>query len=220
MASFPETSFTLLEKLGRLAPGQDEAAWQRLWELYMPALRQFIVWKGGERNADDIVQQVLVKLVDVLRTGQYKVEKGRFHSYLAMMAYNEVHMQHRKDQVRHVDEHVPIDNFVNDGTHDDQQLKFETPDELKAQDAPAGESLDADWQRAVVEAARDHVLTKTALSDRDRSVYRQFRQEERPIEDVAKEFNISRNLVSKICSRIDQRIVTIGREMARLNAEF
>ncbi len=107
MASFPETSFTLLEKLGRLAPGQDEAAWQRLWELYMPALRQFVVWKGGERNADDIVQQVLVKLVDVLRTGQYKAEKGRFHSYLAMMAYNEVHMQHRKDQVRHVDEHVP-----------------------------------------------------------------------------------------------------------------
>ena len=207
MASFPETSFTLLEKLGRLAPGQDEAAWQRLWELYMPALRQFIVWKGGERNADDIVQQVLVKLVDVLRTGQYKAEKGRFHSYLAMMAYNEVHMQHRKDQVRHVDEHVPIDNFV-------------TPDELKAQDAPAGESLDSDWQRAVVEAARDHVLNKTALSDRDRSVYRQFRREERPIEDVAKEFNISRNLVSKICSRIDQRIVAIGREMTRLNAEF
>ena len=133
----------------------------------MPALRQFIVWKGGERNADDIVQQVLVKLVDVLRTGQYKAEKGRFHSYLAMMAYNEVHMQHRKDQVRHVDEHVPIDNFVNDGTHDDQQIKFETPDELKAQDAPAGESLDSDWQRAVVEAARDHVLNKTALSDRD-----------------------------------------------------
>ena len=155
MASFPETSFTLLEKLGRLAPGQDEAAWQRLWELYMPALRQFIVWKGGERNADDIVQQVLVKLVDVLRTGQYKAEKGRFHSYLAMMAYNEV-----------------------------------------------------------------HVLNKTALSDRDRSVYRQFRQEERPIEDVAKKFNISRNLVSKICSRIDKRIIAIGREMTRLNAEF
>ena len=137
-----------------------------------------------------------------------------------MMAYNEVHMQHRKDQVRHVDEHVPIDNFVNDGTHDDRQLKLETPDELKAQDAPAGESLDADWQRAVVEAARDHVLTKTALSDRDRSVYRQFRHEERPIEDVAKEFGISRNLVSKICSRIDQRIIAIGREMTRLNAEF
>ena len=220
MTSFPETSFTLLEKIGNLAPGQDEAAWQRLWELYMPALRQFVVWKGGERNADDIVQSVLVKLVDVLRSGQYKAEKGRFHSYLAMMAYNEVHMQRRKDLVRHVDDHIPIDNFVGEGTQDEGQPRTSTPDELKSQDAPAGETLDADWQRAVVESARDHVLTKTALSDRDRSVYRQFRQEERPIEDVAKEFGISRNLVSKICSRIDQRIVAIGREMAKLNAEF
>ena len=220
MTSFPETSFTLLEKIGNLAPGQDEAAWQRLWELYMPALRQFVVWKGGERNADDIVQSVLVKLVDVLRSGQYKAEKGRFHSYLAMMAYNEVHMQRRKDIVRHVDDHIPIDNFVGEGTQDEGQPRTGTPDELKSQGAPAGETLDADWQRAVVEAARDHVLTKTALSDRDRSVYRQFRQEELPIEDVAKEFGISRNLVSKICSRIDQRIVAIGREMAKLNAEF
>ena len=220
MTSFPETSFTLLEKIGNLAPGQDEAAWQRLWELYMPALRQFVVWKGGERNADDIVQSVLVKLVDVLRSGQYKAEKGRFHSYLAMMAYNEVHMQRRKDLVRHVDDHIPIDNVVGEGTQDEGQPRTGTPDELKSQDASAGETLDADWQRAVVEAARDHVLTKTALSDRDRSVYRQFRQEERPIEDVAKEFGISRNLVSKRCSRSDQRIGAIGREMAKLNAEF
>ena len=115
MSSFPETSFTLLEKIGKLAPGQDEAAWQRLWELYAPALRQFIIWKGGERNADDIVQQVLIKLVDVLRSGQYDAGKGRFHSYLATMAYNEVHMLRRKEVARHQDDHLPIDNFVGEG---------------------------------------------------------------------------------------------------------
>ena len=219
MTSFPETSFTLLEKIGRLAPGQDEAAWQRLWELYAPALRQFVIWKGGERTADDIVQQVLVKLVDVLRSGQYKAEKGRFHSYLATMAYNEVHMQRRKEVARRQDDHLPIDSFVGEGTSDGQE-KSETPDALKATDAPAGESLDEDWRRALVAAAIEHVLTKTALSDRDRSVYRQVRQQEQPIEDVAKAFGISRNLVSKICSRIDQRIVAVGREMANLGAEF
>ena len=65
-------------------------------------------------------------------------------------------------------------------------------------------------------AATEHVLTKTALSDRDRAVYRQFRQEERPLEEVARAFGLSRNNVSKICSRIDQRIVAVGREMASL----
>ncbi len=215
MSTFPETSFTLLEKIRKLAPGQDEAAWQRLWDLYAPALRQFVVWKGGERNADDIVLQVLIKLVDVLRSGQYNAEKGRFHSYLATMAYNEVHMQRRKEVARRQDDHLPIDSFVDEGTNDGQ-AKSETPDALKATDAAAGDSLDEDWRRALVAAATEHVLTKTALSDRDRAVYRQFRQEERPLEEVARAFGLSRNNVSKICSRIDQRIVAVGREMANL----
>ncbi len=215
MSAFPETSFTLLEKIRQLAPGKDGAAWQRLWDMYAPALRQFVVWKGGERNADDIVQQVLIKLVDVLRTGQYNAEKGRFHSYLATMAYNEVHMQRRKEVARRQDAHVPIDNFVDEGVNDGLE-KIETPDTLKSADLPAGDSLDEDWRRALVAAAVEHVLTKTALSERDRAVYRQFKREERPIEEVAKAFGLSRNNVSKICSRIDQRIVAFGREMASL----
>ena len=66
------------------------------------AIRAFAALKGGEENADDIVMQVLGKLVDVLRSGQYTPEKGKFHSYLATMIVNEVHMAHRKDVVRQV----------------------------------------------------------------------------------------------------------------------
>ena len=146
MSTFPETSFTLLEKIGRLPPGQDEAAWQRLWELYTPALRQFVVWKGGERHADDIVQSVLAKLVDVLRSGQYRAERGRFHSYLATMAINEIGMQHRKDVARQQDRHVPIDNFISEDAAGEDRPKARTPDELRAGGAPAGESIDEDWR--------------------------------------------------------------------------
>ena len=56
--------------------------------------------KGGEENADDIVMTVLGKLVEVLRSGQYTPEKGKFHSYLATMIVNEVHMSHRKEIAR------------------------------------------------------------------------------------------------------------------------
>lgn len=218
MSSFPKTSYTLLEKIRQKTCGHDEAAWQRLIDLYTPALRQFVLWKGGAHNTDDIVQQVLIKLVDVLRSGQYQTEKGHFHSYLAMMAYNEVHMQRRKDVARRVDDHLPIGMFVDDGIgQNDGQAKAITPEELRSTDTPAAESLDRDWQRALVAAATEHVLTKTALSERDRAVYRQYAQEEKPIEEVARAFGISRNLVSKIRSRIDQRIVAIGREMANLS---
>ena len=197
MSTFPETSFTLIAKIKDLAQGQDSAVWNRFWDLYAPAMRAFAVFKGAGSNADDIVMTVLAKLVEVLRNGQYQPEKGSFHSYLATMIYNEVHMQRRKDEVRKVDEHVPLD---------------ETLQESLA--APASMESDADWRRAILAAAVEHVLTKTALSARDRDVYRFYVQEEHSIEETSEKFHLTRNNVSQIKTRIEKRIAAIGREMA------
>lgn len=199
-SAFPVTSITLIQKIKSMPPGGDEAHWVRFWDLYAPAMRQFAVWKGGEKNADDIVMKVLEKLVDVLRTGKYDPAAGRFHSYLATMICNEIHMQHRKDEVRRQDDHVTIDGEISDTLPDNS--------------ADAAEKMDEDWQRAVVAAAVEHVLTKSALSDRDRKVYRAYVQENKPLEQVAAEFGITRNLVSQIKTRIERRIAAIGRELA------
>lgn len=195
--TFPETSFTLIAKIKDLPPGQDAAAWTRFWNLYAPAMRAFAAFKGGEAAADDIVMTVLGKLVDVLRTGQYDPSKGAFHSYLATMIYNEVHMQHRKDEVRKRDDHVPLDD--------------EMANQLVA---PRAEEVDADWQRAILAAAVEHVLTRTALSDRDREVYRFYVQEGRSLDETVAKFKLARNTVSQIKTRIEKRIAAIGREMA------
>jgi len=199
-SAFPVTSITLIQKIKSMPPGGDEAHWVRFWDLYAPAMRQFAVWKGGEKNADDIVMKVLEKLVDVLRQGKYDPQAGRFHSYLATMICNEVHMQHRKDEVRRQEDHVTIDSGIS-------ETLLDTSDS-------AADQMDADWQRAVVAAAVEHVLTKSALSDRDRKVYRAYVQENKPIEQVAKDFGITRNLVSQIKTRIERRIAAIGRELA------
>jgi len=61
----------------------------------------------------------------------------------------------------------------------------------------------------------EHVLTKTALSERDRNVYRAYALEGRDIAEVARTFGISRNSVSQIKTRIDKRIVSVGRELIR-----
>lgn len=198
MSTFPETSFTLIAKIKDLARGQDSAVWNRFWDLYAPAMRAFAVFKGGEANADDIVMTVLGKLVEVLRTGQYDPAKGSFHSYLATMIYNEVHMQHRKDEVRKSDSHVPLDEAL-----------------AEAIPAPSSATeVDADWQRAILAAAVDHVLTKTALSERDRNVYRFYVQEKHSLDETVEKFHLVRNTVSQIKTRIEKRIATIGREMA------
>ena len=207
-ASFPLTSVTLIAKIKQLSPGEDSSAWVRFWNSYSLAIRQFAAMKGGEANADDIVMTVLGKLVDVLRTGQYSPEKGRFHSYLATMIVNEVHMAHRKEMARAGDRKVSLDAGGEDESSSALMDTLAAPEE-------SPESIDADWRQAVLKSAVEHVLTKTALSDRDRKVYRAYALEGRDIADVAKEFGLSRNSVSQIKSRIDKRIVAVGKELVR-----
>ena len=206
MSTFPVTSVTLIAKIKNLAPGEDSAAWVRFWDTYQGAIRQFAAYKGGEENADDIVMTVLGKLVDVLRSGQYTPERGSFHSYLATMIVNEVHMAHRKDVVRQVDRRIPIDSPV--GGEEGKTVA----DTLTAQTS-SPEDLDEDWRRAVLASAREHVLMHTALSDRDRQVYRAYAMEGEDIAEVARKFGLSRNSISQIKTRIEKRIVAAGREM-------
>ena len=197
MSTFPPTSVSLIAKIKELPPGEDGAAWARFWELYAPAMRAFAVFKGGADNADDIVMSVFGKLVDVLRSGQFDPTKGSFHSYLATMIYNEVHMQHRKDTVRMADAHVPLDEAL-----------------AESLAAPSSGEVESDWQRAILQAATEHVLKKTALSERDRAVYAFYVQERHSIEETASKFGLARNNVSQIKTRIEKRIAAIGREMA------
>ena len=213
MSAFPVTSVTLIQKIKTLAPGEDSAVWVRFWDSYSAAIRAFAARKGGEENADDIVMTVLGKLVEVLRSGQYAPEKGAFHSYLATMILNEVHMLHRKEAVRQADRRVSLDAPINkdeSGESGDQTLADTLPQEGVTPDA-----LDEDWRQAVLASAVDHVLNKTALSQRDKDVYREYTQKGRPIEVVAARYRISRNLVSQIKTRIDRRIVAVGQEFLK-----
>lgn len=213
MSAFPVTSVTMIAKIRNLGPGADSAEWVRFWDTYSLAIRQFAALKGGEESADDIVMQVLGKLVEVLRTGQYTPEKGKFHSYLATMIVNEVHMAHRKNLARAGDRKVSLDATADGADGEEGSALAET---LVAPDA-SPEAIDEDWKKAVLKSAVEHVLTKTALSDRDRALYRAYAIEGRDIADVAKEFGLSRNNVSQIRSRIDKRIVEFGRQLAAEN---
>lgn len=201
----------MIAKIKDLGPGADSAEWIRFWNSYSLAIRQFAALKGGEENADDIVMTVLGKLVDVLRSGQYSPEKGRFHSYLATMIVNEVHMAHRKEMARAGGRKISLEASIDGESGENARTVADT---LVAPGETA-ESIDEDWRKAVLESAVEHVLTKTALSERDRRVYRRYAIEGADISAVAAEFGLSRNSVSQIKTRIDRRIVAVGRELAR-----
>lgn len=172
---FKETSVTLLQRIAIEKTGEDEAAWVRFWEAYQPAMLMFTRQIGGGENSEDIVQDVLAKLVGILKHGGYTRQDGKlFRSYLKTLIRRQLIDVYRREKARGFGRNVALTEAIAEDT--------------AAAEALVGEAIDAAWARACFDAAVDHVLTKTALSKQSKDIYRAYVLEDRPIGDVAKAF--------------------------------
>lgn len=197
MSMFPETSLTLLQKLATAASGESEQAWVRFFALYTPVMRRFIEMNDRVHDPDDVIQDVYVKIVEIVREGKYDAKKARFRTFLAMLIRHQLITLYRRDQARHEGVQVRTDAI-------DGEVCVE-PDQ--------GNALDLAWAAAKHAAAVEHVLTKTALSSQSRDVYSALSKDGRTISDVASAFGISENLVRQIKFRVEQRIGVVEAEM-------
>ena len=195
MSAFPQTSMTLLQKIAVQVTGEREAAWVRVFDLYTPAIRRFVEWHDSTHDPDDIVQDIYIKLVDVVQTGKYDSSKGTFRSFLATMIRNHLISLYRKEASRGAGMHVNIDDM-----------------EIPLQ-ADAALAIDAQWQLARHQSAIEHVLTKTAMTAQTRDIYKAYVLEERPVEEVEAKYNVSKNYIYKIKSRIEKMAAIIEREL-------
>ena len=203
MAVFPETSYTLIKKLSADVTSVSEAAWVRFFDLYVPVMRRFVEWNDKTRDPDDVVQDVLVKLLDAVRKGRYDPGRAKFRTFLATVIRNHLVSLYRKDAARGAGSNVSFEELLTEPS---------VP-------ASQGDALDLAWARARHEAAVEHVLTKTALSVQTKSVYRAYVIEGRPIDEVEREFGVSRDVIYKIKFRVDSAIAVIEEEYADENAE-
>ena len=202
MSTFPDTPVTLLARIAAQVTGKDdEAAWVRLFELYEPAIRKFAEYQGGGSESEDVAQEIFLRLVEVLRGGRYSAEAGKFRSYLATLIRRELVDRWRKRQARGGDANVSMDN--------------EDAGIVPAVDSETAAIIDAKWRLARHEAAVEHALTKTALAQRSKDVYRAYVLEERPIDEVAARFGIPNNSVSQIKTRVEKMIAAIEGEYGK-----
>ena len=194
MSAFPETSATLLSKLAAQITGEDEANWARFVDLYVPAIRDFARHRGDGRDVDDVVQEVLAGLVRVLRSGSFSVRegKGNFRAYLAKMIRSQLYMAYRREKARGLGLNVPLD---------DVQPSVSSESVTAA--------IDAEWAAARHRTAVEHVLTKTLVSDLNKRLYRAYVLDDRPIDEVAREFGVTRNQVSQAKVRIGRMVAAI-----------
>ena len=201
MANFPDTPVSLLVRLASDKTGiRDEAGWTRLFELYAPAIKAFAEERGGEGDGEDVVQEIFMRLVEVLREGRVKIggDAGKFRRYLATLVRNQLVSRWRKRMARGGDGLVSLD---------DPCAGVEA-----SVDSDAAAVVDVKWRLARRRAAVEWALTKTALSPQSKAVYRAYAIDERPIGEVAAEFNISRNSVSQIKTRVERLVSAIESE--------
>ncbi len=190
----PNTPQTLLRKIAEFANGDDEAEWDRFVELYEPVIRQYIAGFGdiGEADADDIVQDIFIRLVDVLRHGGYKREKGRFRNYLAAMVRRLLIDRHRRAKFRG----AGLETAVDEGL-----LASGQPDPATI--------VDMRLMEARHKAAVAHVLSRTMLDARTVAAYREYALEERPAEEVARRYNMTINNLRQTKHRIGRMIAAV-----------
>ena len=194
---FPETPQTLLRKIADLAQGNDAAVWLEFVELYTPPLRHFIRSVNQTLSAadtEDAVQEVFVRLTEVLRTNGIDRTKGRFRDYLAAMTRRLLVDRYRAEQSRL----AALDRAANP-----------VRNRATLADGDPGALVDAAWQIAVRTAAIEHVLTGTAISEQSKSVYRAVVLEQRPLKEVAAEFGVTYAAAKQIKSRLDRAVESI-----------
>ena len=193
--SYPETSATLLRTLREARSGVDDAAWARFVDMYGPVVHHLVCLLSpgiSDADTDDAVQDVFVKLVDILRSGAYDSAKGKFRTYLSTLVRRLLVDRYREAAARRRDRQVELDAAEQIGIDDDP-----------------GAWMDAKWRVACRMAADRRVMEESALAEQSREVWRLLSVEGLSVKDAARRLGIPSNTVSKTKRRIETRIAAV-----------
>ena len=189
--SYPETSVTLLRTLREARSGVDDAAWARFVDMYGPVVHHLVRLLSpgiSDADTDEAVQDVFVKLVDILRSGAYDPAKSKFRTYLSTLARRLLIDRYRESSRRLI-----------------RQVGLEAADDVAFENDP-GEWMDAKWRVACHMAAERRVMEESALSEQSREAWALLSHGQLSVKEVAKRLGVPANTVSKIKRRMEERI--------------
>ena len=193
--SYPETSATLLRTLREARSGVDDVAWARFVDMYGPVVHHLVCLLSpgiSDADTDDAVQDVFVKLVNILRSGAYDPAKGKFRTYLSTLVRRLLIDRYREAAAR----------------RRDRQVEIEVAEEIAVADDP-GAWMDAKWRIACRMAAERRVMEESALAEQSREVWRLLSVDGLSVKEAARRLGIPSNTVSKIKRRIETRIAAV-----------
>jgi RNA polymerase sigma-70 factor (ECF subfamily) len=170
-----------------VADTQNEAAWQRLFDLYAGFVFSIARSKGlNDSDADDIVQTVFADLARNLPTFEYDRAKGRFRSYLSGLV------------------HWRVNDRLRSGKRD-AELKSAFWDEAKSAASAEDEDFEErEWQQAALEEALRRI--KPEVRPEHYAAFVASAVEGQDTDVVTKLYGISRDSLYQIRKRLTVKL--------------
>ena len=195
------TRATLLE---RLRDGADALAWDEFFARYWPTIYGFARHRGcSEHTAEEIVQDVMLKVFQQRDVYQYDPARGRFRDWLGTVVRNNV-AEHRRRPANRLqgaggDSNVAVLDRAGDGAR--RPMPLGRPPSRTA------------CLLALLDAVRRETNARTYLA------FELVSLEGFSGGEAARITGLSRNAVYKACKRVVERLVELGapyREDGRL----
>ena len=173
--------------LKAVADTKNEAAWQRLFDLYAGFVFSIARSKGlNDSDADDIVQTVFADLARNLPTFEYDRAKGRFRSYLTGLV------------------NWRVNDRLRSGKRD-AELKSAFWDEAKSAATAEDEDFEErEWQQAAMEEALRRM--KPSVSPEHYAAFVASAVEGQDTDVVTKLYGISRDSLYQIRKRLTAKL--------------
>jgi RNA polymerase sigma factor (sigma-70 family) len=191
MASTSKTHGTLLH---RLRDGSDSLAWEEFFARYGPLIYGAARRRGcSDATAEEVVQEVMLKVFEQKDIFQYDPARGRFRDWLAVLVRNKIaeRRRARAERMRAPGGDAPI-----------EAVEPEAPPE----------GPDAVWEAAFEDALLS-ILLEVIRREMDPRAYQAFELytlHEVPGEEVARCTGLSRNGVYRSHKRALRRLRELG----------
>jgi RNA polymerase sigma factor (sigma-70 family) len=185
------TRATLLE---RLRDGADALAWDDFFARYWPTIYGFARHRGcSGHTAEEIVQDVMLKVFQQRDVYQYDPARGRFRDWLCAVVRNSIAEHHRRPA-----------NRVQGKGGDSNLPALEQADNGNAPDAAWETAFENNLLLAMLDAVRRETNARTYLA------FELVTLEGVSGGEAARITGLTRNAVYKACKRVAERLSELG----------
>ena len=197
----PATSVSLLKVLGEdpLSP-----RWTEFFNKYKSTMEGYLFKYFPMVDAAEVVNETLLALVKKLPVYTYDPDvKGHFRNYLIGIVRYKAIEQLKKNR---------RDVELKEALEAKAQLDWEYEQQTYSVDL-------RDWQREAYEAALAQFMADPNLSTRDKEIFRRVALNGEPPESVATIYDITRNNVNQIKSRMVAKLKELAMQFANVCGE-